>query len=239
MEHFLALIGLRPWLLSERGGWSDLAAGGGRVALHEAATSTTGGQPGQTRLCFEAADITALAGRLEEAAVAGVTIYDEAYGRVLTCEDPEGAVISVDEVAEDLYGYQLRAESGTPESLRVMPVRFADPAGPYGRFLQALGLEPAGDINPFYVSFLADGGTQGQVGVHRVFGDELPVVPGGGGAPVQLTFESGEPLDQLAARLAAAGFDPGIVKEDFGSLLHVTDPDGQVVQVHEPAASGS
>lgn len=239
MQHFLELIGLRPWIVTDGGGWSDMAAGGGRVALHDAATSVTGGLPGQTDLNFEAGDIGALARRLEEAGIAEVTIYDEAYGRVLTCADPEGSVVAVDEVPADLYGSQLRAERSPVDSLRVMPVRFTDPAGPYGGFLQALGLRRAGEINPYYVNFLADGGMQGQVGLHHVFAEDLPVIRGGRSAAVQLTFESAEPLVELAARLSAAGFEPGIVTEDFGSLLHVTDPDGQVIQVHEPPAAAS
>jgi predicted enzyme related to lactoylglutathione lyase len=239
MQHFLELIGLRPWILSDRGSWIDLAAGGGRVALHDAATSTSGAPAGQTSLAFEAADVSALAARLEGAGLGEVTVYDEAYGRVLTCVDPDGAVLAVDEVPEDLYGHQLRAEPGAPDSLRVMPVRFTDPAGPYGSFLRALGLAPAGEINPYYVNFLADGGAQGQVGLHYVFGDDLPVVPSGRCPAVQLTFESAEPLVELAARLAAAGYEPGISTEDFGALLHVVDPDGQVVQVHEPASASS
>ncbi len=235
MQSFLELIGLRPWIVTDRGGWSDMACGGGRVALHDAASSTSGAPSGQTTLSFVADDLTQLAKQLIAADVAGVTVYDEAYGRVLTCLDPDGATIAVDEPPADLYGSQLRAEPGAPELLRVMPVRFADPAGPYAGFLQSLGLRPAGEINPYYVNFLADGGTRGQVGLHHVFSDKLPVVPGGGGAVVQLTFESGEPLEQIAARLSGAGFEPRIITEDFGSLLSVIDPDGQEVQVHSPA----
>jgi len=236
MQHFLELLGLRPWIVADGGGWRDLACGGGRVALHDAATSDTGGLPGQTTLAFEAADVTELANRLTAAGVPGVTVSDEAYGRVLTCQDPDGATVAIDERVSDLYGYQFRGEQGASKSLRVMPVRFADPAGPYGAFLQALGLRPAGEINPYYVNFLADGGAQGQVGLHHVFSDELPIVRGEHSPAVQLTFQSAEPLEQIADRLSAAGFEPGILVEDFGSLLHVGDPDGQEVQVHTEAA---
>jgi hypothetical protein len=239
MQSFLELIGLRPWIVTNVGGWSDMACGGGRVALHDAASSTSGAPSGQTTLCFEADDLAQLAKQLIAADVAGVTVYDEAYGRVLTCLDPDGAAIAIDERPTDLYGSQLRAEPGAPESLRVMPVRFADPTGPQAGFLQALGLRPAGKINPYYVNFVAADGARGQVGLHHVFSEKLPVVPGGGGAVVQLTFQSGEPLEQIAARLSAAGFEPHIITEDFGSLLSVVDPDGQEVQVHAPAATAS
>jgi hypothetical protein len=235
MQRFLELIGLRPWIVTERGSWSDMSCGAGRVALHDAASSAFGHLPGQTTMSFEADDVATLARHLTGAAVPEVTIYDEAYGRVLTCQDPEGATITVDERATDLYGYQLRAEPSPVQSLRVMPIRFTDPAGPYGPFLRALGLTPAGEINPHYVNFLASDGTQGEVGLHHVFGDELPIVPDGRSPAVQLCFESAEPLEGIAARLQGAGFEPAIVTEDFGRVLSVTDPDGQPVQVHAPA----
>ncbi len=234
MQSFLELIGLRPWIVAERG-WRDMSGGAGRVALHDASASTMGHLPGQTTLSFEADDITELARQLTAAGVAEVTVYDEAYGRVLTCRDPDGATVAVDERATDLYGFQLKAEQGAPESLRVVPVRFADPSGPYGAFLQALGLKPAGEINPYYVNFLAADGARGLVGVHYVFSDELPIVADAHSPAVQLCFESAEPLEETAARLAGAGFEPTIVTEDFGRVLSVTDPDGQPVQVHSPA----
>jgi hypothetical protein len=239
MQSFLELIGLRPWLVTDQGGWSDMACGGGRVALHDATASTSGAPAGQTTLCFEADDLAQLGNHLTAAGVADVTIYDEAYGRVLTCLDPDGATIAVDERPTDLYGSQLRAEPGAIESLRVMPVRFAEPTGPQAGFLRAFGLRPAGEINPYYVNFLADAGAHGQVGLHHVFSGELPVVQGGVGAVVQLTFESAEPLDQIAARLSAAGYEPRIITEDFGSLLSAVDPDGQEVQVHAARPDGS
>jgi hypothetical protein len=43
-----------------------------------------------------------------------------------------------------------------------------------------------------------------------------------------------EPLEALAERLRAAGFEPeAIVDENFGRSLRVIDPDGVLVQVNE------
>ncbi len=234
MRAFLELIGLRPWISGDGGGWVDMAAGGGRIALHDAASSDTGALPGQTSLSFEAEDVTALARQLTDAGVPAVTVYDEAYGRVLTCQDPIGDTIAVNERMNDFYGYQLHGPSGVSARLRVTPIRFTDPAGPYASFLAALGLRPAGEPNPYYLNFLADAGAQGQVGLHYVASHTLPVAGGPGSAAVQLNFESAEPLDQLAARLTGAGFPAEIVTEEFGSSLVVTDPDGQQVQAHPP-----
>ena len=60
MRAFLETLGLQARIESERGGWAVLLAGRGAVSLHDAATSGTGGQPGQTGLTFEAEDIDEL-----------------------------------------------------------------------------------------------------------------------------------------------------------------------------------
>jgi len=232
MRAFLELIGLQPRIESVRGGWIELVADGGMVALHSAATSDSGAMQGKTSLAFEADDLDAVAQALIDAAVPDVTVYDEAYGRVLTFTDPLGDRLAIDERIKDLYGY--RALPGEkPVGPKVMPVRFCDPAGPYGQLLQVLGLQPVGDINEYYVNFAAADGEHGLVGLHYVFADELPIVPGSGS--VQLTFESAEPLSQIAERLEGAGFAIQLHNEEFGSLLSVTDPDGQPVQMHEPS----
>ncbi len=233
MRAFLELIGLRARIESVRGGWIELVADGGMVALHSAATSDSGAAQGMTSLAFEADDLDAVAAALTDAAVPDVTIYDEAYGRVLTFTDPLGDQIAIDEQMTDVYGYRT-LPGDKPVGPKVMPVRFCDPAGPYGRLLQVLGLQPVGKINEYYVNFAAAAGEHGLVGLHHVYAGELPIVAGSGS--VQLTFESAEPLGEIAARLTGAGFTAQLHTEDFGSLLSVTDPDGQPVQVHEPSA---
>ncbi len=137
MRAFLEDLGLRTRIESERGGWADLVAGTGMVALHDAATSDTGGRPGQTRLSFEAGDLTALAERLEQAGLADVAVWDEAYGRVLSVE-VGGERIWIDERATDLYGYC----SHDPEpggSLVVTPVLVVPDEKPWRIFLDAVG----------------------------------------------------------------------------------------------------
>jgi hypothetical protein len=236
MRAFLELLGLRPRLESERGGWVELVADGGIVALHSAASSDSGAMQGYTALAFEAADLDPLAQALIDAAVPDVTVYDEAYGRVLTFTDPLGDTLAIDEPMTDLYGYRT-LPGGKPVGPKVMPVRFCDPAGPYGHLLQVLGLRPVGKINEYYVNFAAADGEHGLVGLHYVFAGDLPIVPGSGS--VQLTFQSAEPLRQIADRLIGGGFAPELHEENFGTLLSVTDPDGQPVQVHEPSTNGS
>jgi uncharacterized glyoxalase superfamily protein PhnB len=231
MQGFLETLGLRPQIMAEAGGWVEMVAGGGMVALHDAATSATGGKPGETRLAFEVDDVTGLAERLVDAGVEDVTVYDEAYGKVLTCTDPLGDTVSVDGRSDDLYGYRVVRADTPAATLRVVPVRFTDPKGPYGPWLEALGLSRVPDGDDAYAMYAAGSGEHGYVGLHQVYSDDLPIVPGP--AAVHLTFVTDEPLDAVAARLVAAGFaDAVVVHEDFGSMLRVTDADGRECQVH-------
>jgi hypothetical protein len=214
-----------------------MASNGGRVALHSAESSVTGATHGETRLSFEADDVDALAAQLIATGVDGVTVYDEAYGRALDCRDPMGDTITINEQADDLYGYRLLSDGGTePSSIRVVPVRFTDPTGPMSQWLESLGLRRVGDADDSYVMYAAGGGDHGYVGLHHVYTDELPIIPGQ--AAVHLTFVTSEPLDEVAGRLRNAGYaDATVSREEFGAMLTVTDPDGREVQVHETPAA--
>jgi hypothetical protein len=107
MRKFLETLGLRSRVESERGGWVDMVAGQGMAALHDSAISNTGGRSGETRLSFEADDIDELAQRLQEAGYDDATVWDEAYGRVLSVTGPGNTTIQVDQRSDDLYGYKL------------------------------------------------------------------------------------------------------------------------------------
>jgi hypothetical protein len=139
MRAFLETLGLRSRLESESGGWVDMLAGRGMVALHSAASSSTGGQQGQTRLSFEAADIDRLKDALESAGYDDVAIWDEAYGRVLRVSGPAGENLWIDERNDDLYGYKLG--SGRPDQ-RVTLTPLLDAASQTGwqKLLTVLGL---------------------------------------------------------------------------------------------------
>lgn len=235
MQEFLETIGLRPRIESRGGGWVDLISDSGMVALHDAASSVIGAEHGQTCLSFEVNELDKLAERLRDAGVPDVAIHDEAYGRVLSCTDPLGDQIWIDGRTDDLYGYRAHQEVPPESGLSVVPVRFTDPQGPYADWLAALGLTRLGESNESYVMFDAGGSEHGFVGLHHVYTKDpadLPIVAGDGS--VHLTFATHESLDDVAARLVQAGHgDAHVIVEDFGTMLTVTDPDGQEVQVHQ------
>jgi hypothetical protein len=210
MRDFLGLLGLAPRVESQRGGWVDLVAGAGMVALHDAAGSATGGRPGQTNLSFEGADLDALAARLSDAGWHDATIWDEAYGRVLSVTDPAGERLWVDGYNDDDYGYDVHRPERDGRWL-VMPVRSTSVVPEYVRFLGCFGLEPYADRPAPVVG--------GHVGMVRL---------DAGPAAVLLGLATAEPLEEVAERLRVAGHDTAVADSD----LTVIDPDGQVVVVH-------
>jgi hypothetical protein len=147
MRAFLETLGLRSRIESERGGWVDMVTGNGMVALHDAATSSTGGKAGQTSLSFEADKLDGLPDRLEQAGFGDATVFDEAYGRVLSVTAPDGVVIWVDERAEDLYGYKLH-DAHPDDRWTVTPYLTGADESAWQRFLTALCITPAVRFGP-------------------------------------------------------------------------------------------
>ncbi|GAA1553852.1 hypothetical protein GCM10009804_08460 [Kribbella hippodromi] len=139
MRAFLERLGLRSRIESERGGWVDMLAGRGMVGLHDAATSSTGGKPG-TSLSFEADNLDAVQDRLEQLGFVDGTVFDEAYGRVLSVTAPDGVVIWIDQRSDDLYGYKLH-DARPDDRWSVTPALTGAEQPPWRRFLNGLGLE--------------------------------------------------------------------------------------------------
>lgn len=112
--------------------------------------------------------------------------------------------------------------------MKVMPIRYTDDIPAMVRFYGVLGLE----LNTVsraggWVDLTAGGG---MVGLHAASRTEQPRSSG----HCEISFESEERLDDVAARLRGAGYtDAHVVDEAFGRSLRVTDPDGVPVQVNE------
>ncbi|MEV0285479.1 MULTISPECIES: VOC family protein [unclassified Kribbella] len=140
MQAFLETLGLRARIESERGGWAVLLAGRGAVSLHDAATSDTGGRPGQTRLTFVAEDIDELKTTLENAGYDDATIFDEAFGRVLSVAGPDGTKLWIDERSKDLYGYR-ELDAQPDERLAVTPHLTVSDQPAWERLLGVLGVD--------------------------------------------------------------------------------------------------
>lgn len=219
MRGFLEVLGLSPVVVSA--GWIDLHAGAGRVWLHAASNADSPSAPGQTNLCFESTDLRALAEHL------GTTYVDETFGTSLMITDPLGDEVQINSVHTDTYGYETR--SPHPDgATSVVAVRFTDPAGPYVRFLETLGLRPSnGAAGVGYAPFSV--GT-GSVGLHVPDGRMLT---GTSGALVSLSLTTAHDLESVAKTLQDHGHaDARVVQTATLRLIQVTDPDGQPIEIH-------
>ena len=112
--------------------------------------------------------------------------------------------------------------------VRVRPIRFSDDVAAMRRFCEALGL--TADIaseGGGWVTFTAPAGG---AALHDAASSDGGYAPG----TTELSFEYDGPLEELEARLHAAGFaDAHVVDESYGRDLVVTDPDGVTVIVNE------
>lgn len=107
--------------------------------------------------------------------------------------------------------------------MKVMPIRYCADVAESTRFYRALGLDLGAMTRPG--TWVELPGTAGVLALHQETGNA---------GACELAFEADEPLEAVAARLAAAGYPPGpILDESFGRALRVQDPDGVFVQVNE------
>jgi catechol 2,3-dioxygenase-like lactoylglutathione lyase family enzyme len=111
-----------------------------------------------------------------------------------------------------------------------MPIRYVQDMAAARRFYEALGLEVTFATRPPRsgpVRWVELSGHAGGLALH--YADDA------GPTPIELSFESDEPLEKVVQRLSAAGFEPAtaIVDESFGRSFTVRDPGGLLIQVNE------
>ncbi len=107
--------------------------------------------------------------------------------------------------------------------MRVMPIRYSSDVVAMTRFYRALGLQSGPVSRPGgWVELPAEGG---MLAIHEASGEDA--------GRCELAFEVDEPLEDVAERMRAAGFEPGpVIDEGFGHSLRVQDPDGVWVQIN-------
>ncbi|WP_193106249.1 VOC family protein [Brachybacterium sp. FME24] len=238
---FLRTLGMAPLITTEGDGFADLVAGGGgRVMVHAAgAASATGAPAGETQLSMA---VTAAGSAAEQLRSAGleVAVWDESYGLQGNITGPHGEAIGINEDQEDHYGYLAHSGAGADERLSVTAVR-ASADGPQREcdveFFGALGFTPVDEGNHWYRALANPG--HGAIGLHEPADGEAAHRPGGDpGHPelqvslVRIGFETTEDLEALAERLSAAGYPARVVARDGVRSVHVSDPDGEHVEIH-------
>lgn len=136
--------------------------------------------------------------------------------------------------------------------MRPMPIRYVRDLPASQRFYEALGLRldfagraprqggtrwvelvgPAKAVMALHYADDADVPITGDTrGVPAASESQEPPV----GLAVELAFDADEPLEEVVARLRAAGFEPAtaIVDESHGRSFTVCDPEGLRIQVNE------
>jgi catechol 2,3-dioxygenase-like lactoylglutathione lyase family enzyme len=120
--------------------------------------------------------------------------------------------------------------------MKVMPIRFVADVEQCEHFYTVLGLNvDRRGRTPGWTEMTAHGGL---VGLHSAEGDDPPWAKQGdlprSAGTVELTLVTEEPLEEVARRLDAAGYDhEPIADEAFGRFMQVIDPDGLTLQVQE------
>lgn len=113
--------------------------------------------------------------------------------------------------------------------MKVRPIQFVPDVADAVRFYEALGLTAdATARSGHWVELAASGG---ELGLH----DAAKAADGEGRTGVMLGLVADGPLEEVEARLRAAGFAPEgkIVDQEWGRLLFVRSPDGAVLQIDE------
>lgn len=110
--------------------------------------------------------------------------------------------------------------------LTVLPIRYVADVEASRRFYAGLGLRF--DAVESLDVFAMLRGDAGGVGVH-----EAAASKGRAPGTVELGFTTDERLEDIAARLAADGYQPELFEENFGRSLRITDPDGVTLQIQQ------
>jgi len=102
---FYAALGLEVGTRARTGGWIELRADSGELALHDAASAADGAGRSGVLFSFVAEEpLEAVARRLRDA---GFTpegdAVDQEWGRSLFVRAPDGTVVQVDEQEPELY----------------------------------------------------------------------------------------------------------------------------------------
>ncbi|MFC0674104.1 hypothetical protein [Brachybacterium hainanense] len=237
MITFLRTLGLAPQLTAGDGTFGELHAGAGRVMVHSASGSEGGARSGDTDLCLAVPDTMAAAAELREAGLA-VRTWDETYGKQGVVAGPAGESIGLNEDQEDTYGYEGHDPSGADPRLEVVAVLSSDDFARDAAWFARFGFLPAGEGDEHWQA-LRGPGRAGTIGLHApIAGDAGGRRTRGTGSEfgsslqVRLGFETSEDLEALARRLADAGYAAHLVEGAPARSVHVTDPDGTVIEVH-------
>ncbi|MFP7695814.1 hypothetical protein [Trueperella sp. LYQ143] len=237
MTDFLRAIGLSPVRTSGEE-YTVLRGKAGSVAVH-GASGADFGHPGEAHLVLLVDDAQTYA---QEMCARGVEIevWDEAWGKQAGIIDPSGGGIWINEWCHDLYGYtdqENESPSNESSSVEVMMVRYSVDFSADRKFFEQLGFHSAPGADSWWEQMSASD-SSGWIGLHHGDAGQLVVReeaanPVGGAVPlVHLSFQTTQPLAEVARRLTQAGYPAQVVTDTAATKVHVHDPDGHHVEIH-------
>lgn len=98
LTRFYAALGLHEGPVSRPGGWVELPADGGTLAVHEEQSG------GRCELAFETDEpLEDVKNRLQEAGYHPGPVIDEGFGQSLRVADPDGVPVQINAYDRDLY----------------------------------------------------------------------------------------------------------------------------------------
>lgn len=231
---FLRVLGMARAVTAGEDSFATLLGGAGRVMVHAANGSATGARSGNTDLCLAVTSTDHSADVLRAAGLE-VDVWDESYGRQGIVVGPAGECVALNEEQEDLYGYRGHDASMADPRLTVTAVLSSDDFERDTAWAARVGLVADGPGDDWFRS-LRGPGRAGVLGLHRPTpGDRRTRSTGtefGDALQVRLGFETTEDLGALADRLVAAGYPAELVDEAGVRSVHLTDPDGEHLEIH-------
>lgn len=233
MIRFLTHLGMARVVTAGADNFATLTAGGGgSVMVHSVHGADATVTPGETVLCFATEDADEAAAQLDGMGVE-VAVWDESYGRQAMAVSPSGGAVWINEEMTDLYGYAGHQRPATDPRLVVAAIVPTVDFGADRAFFERFGFTSDPGANEWWEEMRSDGGV---VGLHRP--EEGWVALTSSDDPryryprIHLGFQTSAPLEEVRDHLAAGGYPAEIVRVPEATKVHVTDPDGQVLEIH-------
>ncbi|MDO5721894.1 MAG: hypothetical protein Q4P06_05050 [Actinomycetaceae bacterium] len=233
MAKFLQVVGLVPVRTSGLE-YTLLRGYAGYVAVHGTDQAAIG-SGNETHLCLATPSVDEYIKHHEDTDLELIR-WDESWGVCAAAIDPNGSGVWINEVDHDLYGYQDVEENNEPTAEVVM-VRYSKDFDADREFFALLGFQPAPGACPEWEQLSASE-QSGWIGLHypdqgQPSYRQEPRFHAVGKVPlVHLSFQTREELQQVAQRLTENGYPAQIVTDAVATKIHVTDPDGNRVEIH-------
>lgn len=234
---FYQIIGLQPVITSgdaQQPHYAFMKASSGFLAVH--GTPANFGHTGEAHLVFAVENYDGLKLELANRGIV-VEEWDEAWGKQAGVLDPDGAGIWINTISHDLYGYQAHDAKANTHQIEVIMLKHSHDFAKDREFFANFGFTSLPGADEWWEQLRRDE-TSGSIGLHHPESDDQPYRdepnnPLGGRVPiVSISLQTSEDLEQLAQRLTTAGYPAKVVTDAAATKVHVTDPEGNHLEIN-------